>query len=383
MNHVSHQHWDVFCKLVDNFGDIGVCWRLARLLARLPERRVRLWTDSPEVFWFLNPGVTAMPLPCVLEGVMIDHWARADSVSDCADVVIEAFACELPDAYLQRMAARPHAPWWLNLEYLSAESWVGECHGMRSPHPRLPLLKHFFFPGFEPRTGGLMREPGLVSERDTFQSDRGEIEAFLHGLGCGAAPPDTLRVSLFCYHNPALPMLLESWFNASRPIQLLVPEGIVLNELRRLLACPRLVPGGLHQFGSVTVVPVSFLSHADYDRLLWACDLNFVRGEDSFVRAQWAARPFVWQIYPQSEDAHLLKLKAFLARFIEHSGCGSSTQLEPFWLTWNGVLAERLDWDGFEQQLSETGAACQRWSTYLQTQQDLLSSLVSFVEKGL
>jgi hypothetical protein len=22
-------HWDIFCRVIDNFGDIGVCWRLA------------------------------------------------------------------------------------------------------------------------------------------------------------------------------------------------------------------------------------------------------------------------------------------------------------------------------------------------------------------
>ena len=40
-----------------------------------------------------------------------------------------------------------------------------------------------------------------------------------------------------------------------------------------------------------------------------------VRGEDSFVRAQWAALPFVWQAYPQADAAHLTKVAAFLDRY--------------------------------------------------------------------
>ena len=40
--------WDIFCQVIDNHGDVGVCWRLARELAarghtvttRSEERRV-------------------------------------------------------------------------------------------------------------------------------------------------------------------------------------------------------------------------------------------------------------------------------------------------------------------------------------------------------
>jgi uncharacterized repeat protein (TIGR03837 family) len=60
---------------------------------------------------------------------------------------------------------------------------------------------------------------------------------------------------------------------------------------------------------------IPFIAQDDHDKLLWSCDINFVRGEDSSVRAQWAARPFVWHLYPQSEQAHLAKLRAFTDRY--------------------------------------------------------------------
>ena len=37
--------WDVFCRVVDNYGDAAVCWRLARQLADEHGARVRLWID--------------------------------------------------------------------------------------------------------------------------------------------------------------------------------------------------------------------------------------------------------------------------------------------------------------------------------------------------
>ena len=85
-----------------------------------------------------------------------------------ADVVIEAFGCELPAAYVTAMAksGRRHA--WVNLEYLSAEEWVDSHHGLPSPHPRLPLIKYFFFPGFSPSTGGLLVEKNWLKQRADF-----------------------------------------------------------------------------------------------------------------------------------------------------------------------------------------------------------------------
>ena len=46
--------------------------------------------------------------------------------------------------------------------------------------------------------------------------------------------------------------------------------------------------------------------------LLANCDLNFVRGEDSLVRAIYSGKPFIWQPYIQGNDAHLEKLNAFI-----------------------------------------------------------------------
>ncbi|CDM25087.1 hypothetical protein BN940_13186 [Castellaniella defragrans 65Phen] len=289
--------FDLFCRVVDNYGDAGVCWRLARRLAALGQS-VRLWIDRPEVLARLLPALDARADEQVLDGVRIGPWSHAEHAAPPrGGVVVEAFACALPPAYEAAMAGRDCL--WINLEYLSAESWVEGCHGLPSPQAN-GVPKFFFFPGFTPATGGLLREPDLLARRDAEQArDRGPRLRALTGLA--AAPPaDALCVLLFCYPDAPLAGLGAALADLDRPVWLLVPGGAP--------------PAALRDQGGLRVVPVPFVPQSRFDELLWCCDLNFVRGEDSLVRATWAGVPLVWQIYRQAQDAHLDKLEAWLAR---------------------------------------------------------------------
>ena len=298
---------DIFCRVVDNYGDIGVCWRLARRLAHGRGWDVRLWVDDLASFARIQPGIDAGAARQVCQEVDIVHWSAApDPALAARDVVIEAFACDPPEAFLDSMR-RVH-PAWINLEYLSAESWVESCHGLPSQRPD-GLVKHFYFPGFTAATGGLLREPGLSAERDALQASPLDQEAFLRSLGVEQAlllrRRDGARtVSLFCYPAAPVAALAAALSADPRPSVLLAPEGVAPG-LEAACAAP----------GAPLIARLPFVAQPDFDRLLWCCDLNFVRGEDSFVRAAWAARPLVWQIYPQDENVHLEKLEAWLARY--------------------------------------------------------------------
>jgi uncharacterized repeat protein (TIGR03837 family) len=339
-------HCDVFCVVVDNFGDAGVAWRLALQLAGEYGWRTRLWIDDPAPLRQLAPGYAAGPVEVRL---WPRTWPTPWLPADTADVVIETFACELPPPYVEAMARRTQAPVWLNLEYLSAEAWVAGCHGLPSPHPRLPLLKHFFFPGFDPATGGLLRERDYDARRSAFDE-----AAFRAEFGLPPRAPDELMISLFSYPNAALPELMRAWAASGRPIRLLRPGS----------AESPAVAGSLNRH------PLPFLSQRRYDELLWACDLNFVRGEDSFVRAQWAGKPFVWHAYPQAEDAQRAKLDAFLT--LHPAG----PRLRPFWQGWNGE--GRPDWRDFAASLADLRAPMRQWSNTLAEHRDLASKLVEF-----
>lgn len=343
--------WDVFCRVVDNFGDIGVCWRLVADLGSRGQS-VRLWVDDARALAWMAPQGA--------RGVQVLPWQEPWPDVEPGDVVVEAFGCELPESFLRRMAARTTAPVWINLEYLSAEAYVERSHGLPSPQllgPARGLRKWFFYPGFTPATGGLLREPGLLAARRDF--DRA---AWLRRQGIDARADDRL-VSLFSYDNEALPALLESLPPA--PTLLLVASS----------AAPLLpaLPEG------VRVQHLPALAQPDFDRLLWSCDLNLVRGEDSFVRAQWAGVPFVWQIYRQDDGAHHHKLVAFLQRFVADWPEAQAAPLRAVWRLWNGAPAGPLE----APPLEAWHGHCEAWSGELAKQPDLVTQLLGFVaEKG-
>ena len=378
------KRWDIFCAVVDNFGDIGVCWRLARQLAGEHGLALRLWVDDLENFRPLCPGIDPGKDSQCQRGVEIRRWARpfpAVDAADVADVVIEAFACELPETYLAAMAAKQPRPAWINLEYLSAERWVEESHGLPSPHPRLPLVKHFFFPGFTAATGGLLREAGLARRREAWRQDGDKAWG---RLGLPPPRPDETSVSLFCYENAALPELLRAWSAGSEPIRCLVPAGRALAQAATCLGRPSLSPGEQVAHGRLTLHALPFVAQEDYDRLLWSCDLNFVRGEDSFVRAQWAARPLVWHIYPQEDDAHRRKLSAFLDRYCADLAAASppaAVALRAFWQSWNHGGDAAAAWPDFWRQRAELSAHASRWAEALEKMPDLAGKLVNFIEQ--
>ncbi len=334
---------DIFCAVIDNLGDAGVCWRLAQQLAIEHGWQARLFIDDPAPIALLAPKQDV---------VEVCHWTGDFTGVEPAQIVIEAFACNLPAAYVDAMAKQARPPVWLNLEYLSAEDWVADCHCLPSPHP--PLVKYFFFPGFVPGTGGLLREQD-------------------HAVPPAPSFSGILEISLFCYDNPQLPVLLATWRDGDRPINCHVCAGLPGRQVAAWLGTG-FAEGTTVRRGNLTLHALPFLPQSEYDALLARCHLNFVRGEDSFVRAQWAERPFVWQAYPQVENAHFAKLDAFLNLYAK-VGAGE-TALRSFFHTWNDDGA--LDWPAFAGQLPALAAAAPGWARQIAAQGDLATNLVKF-----
>ncbi len=307
--------WDIFCKVIDNHGDAGVCWRLAAELGARGEQ-VRLWIDEPATLHWMAPQGAV--------NVAVVPWQEPLSQAPPGDVVVEAFGCDPPPSFVAKMAAAARPPVWLNLEYLSAESYVERSHGLPSPvmhGPGAGLTKRFFYPGFSERTGGLLRERDFSGRRAAFARD-----AWLRARGIAPAAGARI-ISLFCYEPAALPQLLDELAADATPTSLLVTAGRATRFVQSL---------GARDRGHLRLHVLPWMSQREYDELLWACDLNFVRGEDSLVRALLAGVPSVWQIYPQDDAAHHDKLDAFL-QWLQ-----PPPDLRDFFLKWNGVAAGRL-----------------------------------------
>ncbi len=375
--------WDIFCRVIDNHGDLGVCWRLAADLAARGER-VQLWVDDPAALAWMAPqgadGVTVRPCTAAL---------ALDGLDIC-DVLVEAFGCELPTDYLAWRNDQGPPPVWVNLEYLSAEPYVERSHGLASPvgsGPAAGWHKWFFYPGVTVRTGGLLREPGLLQRQQRW--DRGALQRALwpslqHETAGAAAqdqppaaepPADERWVSLFCYEPPALAALLEHLAGCRQKTRLLVTAGRAAAAVQALRP-PAAQAGseGRNRHGALAVSYLPWLTQDAFDALLWTCTLNFVRGEDSLVRALWAGAPFVWQIYPQADGAHAAKLDAMLDQL------QAPPSLRCFHHAWNALESDAVlpDPDLDLPDWSQAAAAARR---RLMELPDLTTQLIEFVRK--
>jgi len=374
--------WDLFCRVVDNYGDAGVCWRLARQLAAEHGLAVTLWIDDVRTLARIVPALDAASADQGCTGVRVRHWSDAAAASATpADVVIEGFGCGLPDAYVEAMARAPQPPVWVVLEYMSAEPWIDASHGLPSPHPQHGLMRTFWFPGFTPRAGGLLRESGLLARRDATTLDLSRRAALFRDAGVAGTASATL-VSVFCYANPALPALLEQWADGDDPLVCLVPDGIARSELDRYTAGAVPHAGQTIVRGALTIAVLPMVDQDTFDEHLWQCDLNFVRGEDSLVRAQWAGRPFVWHLYPQDEDAHLAKMDAYLTRY--EAGLPESVRSvqRAFWYGWNDGNADMVasSWPALRLALPALHRHGIRWAAEQAAGIDLATQLVDFCE---
>jgi uncharacterized repeat protein (TIGR03837 family) len=315
--------WDIFCQIVDNYGDAGVCWRLARALSRLSsssvnnvecdDSRIRLFCDDLNVLNVITHG-DAVAHGASL-GVEVLPWSAAESpaiLASVGDVVIEAFACHLPKPYVEAMVQKTSQrvsakqPIWINLEYLTAEAWADDMHLMPSPQNN-GLNKYFYFPGFTPKAGGV-----LLGDWDEVTSNSLNIPTSLSSA-FESCRPKSKKVSLFNYKQAPL----DAWLDSVNQVALEHGEmvDVFLCADQNVSTTTQAALSSVDS--AVKLIQLPFIPQEDYDYLLSVCDINLVRGEDSFVRAQWAGKPFIWDIYPQSDLAHEVKLDAFLERYFE------------------------------------------------------------------
>jgi uncharacterized repeat protein (TIGR03837 family) len=377
-NPLQHPHhpptsWDIFCRVIDNHGDLGVCWRLSADLAQRGHP-VRLWVDDVSALSWMAPqalraqqGESSSFAPNVRApaSVQVMQWQDHAQASAPHDLVVEAFGCELPEHFQQLIAKAPHTV-WVNLEYLSAEDYVARQHGLPSPvmhGPAKGATKWFFYPGFSSDTGGLLREPDLLQRQSAFDKAQ-----WLQQWSFNKPLADDERLmSLFCYEPEALKDLLQQLAQGHAPTRLLVTAG------RAQLAVREVLPA-LESNGLLTVEWLPYMSQTEFDHLLWACDMNFVRGEDSLVRALWAGKPWVWQIYPQDDLAHHAKLQALCDKL------QMPADLQAFQRRWNQVTTTPLA-PLTRAVLDAWGVWSRQTQQLLMQQTDLTKQLIEFTRQ--
>ena len=376
------QTWDIFCAVVDNFGDVGVCWRLARQLVKEHGVAVRLWLDDVGALAAIWPGVDEGGATQCIEGVTLIAWAEDVqwSAVQAADVVVEAFACRIPEGYVDQMLAKKRRgggiPCWINLEYLSAESWIEGCHDMRSPQNN-GLMKTFFFPGFTSASGGLLRE------RDVFAKHLAQAPLATWTRLTGFKAQDrVLKMVLFGYDHMPLSDWLTVLIESGAPVQLAVTHGKAADAVKAFFV---FFETSSEQKLNIEYLPM--LQQDEFDLLLWAADLNFIRGEDSFVRALWAGKSFVWHIYPQDDGAHFEKLEAFIGRYCDKA---ESPRALKVWAdvqrAWNlkpGAVINSELWLGFVECIEPIQSHAGVYRAWLCQTDDLAQQLMQHAAESL
>jgi hypothetical protein len=331
---------DIHCRVIDNFGDAGVTFRLARQFATMGHK-ARLWIDDASAVRALWND----PWPA---GVDVVDW---DHALPCGDVVIEAFGCALPAwrlGQIRALAGRGR-PVWINLEYLSAQAWVDDIHGMPSPDPVSGSVKTFFCPGFSKASGGVVSSD---VESPSWRNADDPVGSIL----------------VFGYPAPIWSLWTNAWTHwGVTNIRFAAPE-----------------------IDHPSVKSCAWVRQDQFDTLLNEHDVVVVRGEDSFVRAQLLGVPMLWHIYPTSDLAHLAKLYAWLDRYLEQAPHELGRVVRALHVQLNDTTAlthnAEFDWHRAFKLIAVWREHARAWSSQLRSQKqcpDLATGLVEYCLKRL
>ena len=370
----------LFCRVIDNYGDIGVSLRLAR---RLNEAgfQVALWHDHPAA---LAKLLGDAPPPAAIRA---HHWQGDAAESIAAELavaapalVIETFGCDLPPAALA--AVRAHRPLWLNWEYLSAEPWAEAMHGKPSLQAD-GAEKYFWLMGFSETSGGLLREAGYLTKQQAFLANPAAQAALRRRLGLPETPRRAVQCFCFGYTGAQWADWLAAWQAAGEALDVWLADRQIIHSLRQAGAIPEYAlrePGSVWQAGAVRLIRIGFVPQAEFDAVLWLADMAIVRGEDSFVRAQLAGKPLLWHIYPQAEQAHLPKLHAFWHKAAALAPLPAAHQALSDDLNHAAALtpAARIEnWRQLLQQLPQWRQAAGQWQGELLRQPDAVERMLA------
>ena len=362
MNNKSPIVCHLICKVIDFFGDIGVAWRIAKQLKVDFNIEVHLLIDDLLTAQRLIPSIDISFQKQTIDGIFIyrcDFSEDSTSLPPPPNFVFNLFNIDLPHIY--KTLIKRNKSKYIAIEYLSAEPWVDNFHLKPSIDPKSGLIKTFFYPGFTNQTGGLIREKGLFLRRTNF--DKSKRKKVIQSLG---GNPNLYSISLFYYPIQKIEVFLDAIDHLKKTIQFFIPQ--YLFDLLRLEST----------YQSINIIPYPFLNHDDFDDLLWSCDLNFVRGEDSWIRAIWAGKPFIWQPYIQENNIHLIKLKAFLKRYCEGCDQDLSEVLIKMHDDWSNNKFNEVLWHSFFKLQPQLEAFALKQSHHYFKEPSFVESLVDY-----
>ena len=380
---------DIFCEIIDNFGDIGVVYRISKELKKIFQNvRIRIVLNRLEEFKAINKKVKDVDyqeidgLICVTEKYVKENM-ESFGVSD---VFIEAFGCNVPEEYVK--AAKENSKLWINLEYLSGEKWIEDFHLCESLIDSKTLKKIFFMPGFSEKSGGVIIDSGFLERMKYGKENRDEVfKKYFKDFDL----KDKFIGTVFSYEKN-FENLLETLKNYEKETVLLLMGEKTQKSFSEILKKNLTEDyGNIVKYGKITMIYSDFFSQEEYEEIISASDFNFTRGEDSFVRGIILRKPFMWHIYLQEEKAHMDKIKAFTERFKESVEVSEEEKniIESYCNLLedyndrdkNSLEKGKEDFRIFFEKFEEIDRICEKYSKFLLEKCNLVKKLYKYIQE--
>lgn len=380
---------DIFCEIIDNFGDIGVVYRISKELKKIFQNvRIRIVLNRLEEFKAINKKVKDVDyqeidgLICVTEKYVKENM-ESFGVSD---VFIEAFGCNVPEEYVK--AAKENSKLWINLEYLSGEKWIEDFHLCESLIDSKTLKKIFFMPGFSEKSGGVIIDSGFLERMKFGKENRDEVfKKYFKDFDL----KDKFIGTVFSYEKN-FENLLETLKNYEKETVLLLMGEKTQKSFSEILKKNLTEDyGNIVKYGKITMIYSDFFSQEEYEEIISASDFNFTRGEDSFVRGIILGKPFMWHIYLQEEKAHMDKIKAFTERFKESVEVSEEEKniIESYCNLLkdyndrdkNSLEKGKEDFRIFFEKFQEIDRICEKYSKFLLEKCNLVKKLYKYIQE--
>ena len=309
----------LLCKVVDNFGDIGVAWRLCRRLAKIQSKyKICLVVDNMDAFNMIVDDASGIEI-FQWNDYELCHEAFSNNDGERLQIILELFQCGRPDwmEHILFDEKLNRTVQIIMIDYLTAEKYAEDFHCLQSLTRSAKVKKVNFMPGFTERTGGLIIDEEW-EELPAYNKD-GPVLEFTYKTKCAYLDKQKLP----------------------------------------------------------------FMPQVQWDKMMKQCSVLFVRGEESMSRACLSGIPFVWQAYPQSEEYQLVKVRALLERMRPHFPPQDFEVVEKAWLTMNveGPFNRLSDHTEFITNAPRLVPSFQSFALSLRKNGDLCSNLMTFIEK--
>lgn len=340
---------DIFCEVIDNYGDVGVSYRLARELKKYyPLKKIRLIIDKTDELNLIKKN---------FDNIEIIKFSELNEQIKTSDLIIECFACNIPCIYMEK--AYTESKILINLEYFSSEDWIEDFHLQESFLGKGNLRKFFFMPGISPKSGGLIIDNDFIKRKETVEKNRSfYLKKFNLEEGYD------LIGSIFSYEKNFEELISTLNKLGKKILLLIMSEKTQRNFIKYF--------DNVNKYDKIQFVKLPFYPYDEYEEILSLCDFNFVRGEDSFARALLLGKPFLWHIYPQTENTHMIKLKSFLNRY-----CPDCKELKDSFIRYN---SSDDSYEYFFKNLNKIEEHNKKYSQYLLKNCNLIKNLNNFLE---